>query len=122
LKQLRGSAVDECKTSLWFDTIVAMKPVGFSLAERDAILKEGFLLKAKEKGKVFKGRKKRFCVLLDYQMQYWDKKGGAMKGRLELIGLKISPVLDKRNTVVALRLNCVDGKRSVWGSLFFKAG
>jgi hypothetical protein len=82
--------------------------VGFALGG-EVVIKEGFLHKAKEKGTSFTGKKKRYCVLDDYTCRYYDRKGGALKGQLELIGLKVASVLDKGGKVVAIKLNCADG-------------
>ncbi len=104
---------DESGTLCWYGQLMKMKPMGFSLGSEE-VVKEGYLNKSKEKGRGFSAKKKRFCVLDDYTCKYYDKKGGVMKGQLELIGLKLAPILDKSNKIVAIRLNCGDGSTYIF--------
>jgi hypothetical protein len=109
----------EDKTVLqkWFTHLDSMRPVGFSLKSEEVIF-EGLLYKQKEKGRGFSTKKKRYCVMDEYNLHYFEKKGGVQKGQLELIGLKMAKVVDRKDNVVGLKLLCV-GKKGKEIAFFF---
>lgn len=115
LLELRGNVVYELRSeegaaARWHSKLVAMKPEGFTLVAGTPLC-EGLVLKQKERGagRPISAKKKRYCVLFEYSMHYYDRAGGVLKGEMDLIGLKVQRVLDASGALVSLRLVCANG-------------